>query len=116
MCRTDMVINWTIQRAFPWSWITIFVDQVHVPCTVFLGDADALVPAERVESYFRSKGIKICDADALDDEFFETSGDFNAVVFRGQYHGAFTEDPSLLPPIAEACNRLCEKVESKLFS
>lgn len=113
MIRTDMIINWTIQRAFPWAWISLFVDQVSCPCTVFLSDDDALVPAKKVESYFRSKGISICDADALDDKFFEESGDFNACVFRGKIHGAFTEDPSLLPPIAVACNRLCEKVEGR---
>jgi len=113
MCRTDMIINWTIQRAFPWAWISLFVDQVHVPCTVFLSDTDALVPVERVMSYFRSQDILICDANALDEEFFQSSGDFNACVFRGGIHGAFTEDFTLLPPIAEAMNRLCTKVESK---
>lgn len=116
MCRTDMVINWTIQRAFPWAWITLFVDQVQVPCTVFLSDADALVPAQQVEIYFRSKGVSVCDAETADDDFFENSGDFNACVFRGKYHGAFTEDASLLPPIALACDHLCQKVESKLLS
>jgi len=108
-----MIINWTIQRAFPWAWISLFVDQVHVPCTVFLSDTDALVPVERVMSYFRSQDILICDANALDEEFFQSSGDFNACVFRGGIHGAFTEDFTLLPPIAEAMNRLCTKVESK---
>jgi hypothetical protein len=67
-------------------------------------------------SYFRSQDISICDADALDDHFFEASGDFKACVFRGGIHGAFTEDFSLLPPIAEAVNRLCTKVEAKFFS
>lgn len=116
MVRTDMIINWTIQRAFPWAWISLYVDQVHVPCTVFLSDTDALVPVAKVMDYFRSQDIPICDADAFDDIFFESGGDFHACVFRNEIHGAFTEDFSLLPPIAEALNRLCEKVEAKTFS
>jgi pimeloyl-ACP methyl ester carboxylesterase len=113
MVRTDMIVNWTIQRAFPWAWITLFVEQIHVPCTVFLSDKDALVPAEKVENYFRSKGISISNAESVNQEFFDESGDFNACVFRGQYHGGFTEQPSLIPPIAVACNSLCRKVETK---
>jgi hypothetical protein len=89
----------------------LYVDQIQVPCTVFLGDKDALVPAERMEKYFRSKDIPICDAGAADKEFFDTSGDFNACVFRGSVHGDFTDHPNLLPPIAEACDILCCKVE-----
>ncbi len=114
MIRTDMTINWTIQRAFPWAWIALFVDQLHVPCTVFLSDKDALVPVEKVLTYFRSKDISICDSEALDDKFFEESGDFNVCVFRGKVHGAFTEDSSLLPPIAETCNRLCNRVDGNV--
>jgi hypothetical protein len=113
MVRTDMIINWTIQRAFPWAWITLFVEQIHVPCTVFLSDKDALVPAEKVERYFRSKGIPICDSESVDQQFFEESGDINACVFRGHMHGGFTDHPVLIPPIAVACNSLCRKVEAK---
>jgi hypothetical protein len=113
MIRTDMIINWTIQRAFPWAWITLFVEQVHVPCTVFLSDKDALVPVEKVEGYFKTKGIPIRDAESVDEQFFDESGDFNACVFRGHLHGGFTEEPHLLPPIAVACNSLFKKVEDR---
>lgn len=113
MVRTDMAINWTIQRAFPWSWITLFVEQIKTPCTVFLSENDALVPAEKVEKYLRSKSIPIRVADAVDDEFFD-GDEMNACIFPGQYHGAFTEQPNLLPPIAAACNSLCRKVQKKM--
>ncbi|CAJ1934807.1 unnamed protein product [Cylindrotheca closterium] len=111
MVRTDMMVNWTIQRAFPWIWITLFIEQIQVPCTVFLSDKDALVPAERMENYFKSKGVPICDAGSVDRGFFDTSGDFNACIFRGSVHGDFTDHPHLLPPIAEACDSLCCRVE-----
>lgn len=116
MIRTDMIVNWTIQRAFPWAWITLFVEQVRVPCTVFLSDKDALVPARRIEKYFEAKGIPTCDAETTDEKYFQESGEFNACVFRGHIHGAFTEDSSLLPPISLACKSLCEKVEAKDLS
>jgi pimeloyl-ACP methyl ester carboxylesterase len=113
MVRTDMIVNWTIQRAFPWAWIAIFLDQIHVPCTIFLSDKDALVPAEKVEAYFRSNNVPISDASEVGKPFFDTSGDVNAVVFRGGYHGSFTEEPELVPPIALACMSLCDKVEAR---
>lgn len=108
------MINWTIQRAFPWSWIILFVDQVHVPCTVFLGDKDFLVPAKNVEEYFKQKDIPICDANSVNQEFFDTqsTGNINACVFRGHIHGEFTEQPALIPPIVMACNALCAKADA----
>jgi hypothetical protein len=108
-----MIVNWTIQRAFPWAWITLFVDQVNVPCTVFLSDKDGLVPAENVEAYFRAKGVPVCDAASVDHAFFEQKEDFNACVFRGHIHGDFTEHPRLIPPIIMACNVLCSKAEKR---
>ena len=59
--RTDLIVNWTIQRSFPWAWIILFTEQINVPCSVFLSDKDALVPAEAVESYLRSKRSLIED-------------------------------------------------------
>jgi len=113
MIRTDMMVSWTIQRAFPWTWIAIFLDQIHVPCTIFLSDKDALVPAVKVEAYLRSNNVPISDATDVGKSFFDTSGDVNAVVFRDGYHGVFTEDPELVPPIALACSSLCQKVEKR---
>merc|ERR1712238_286684 len=111
--RTDMMVNWTIQRAFPWTWIVLFLEQIQVPCTVFLGDKDALVPTEKVETYLRSNGVPISDAATVDISFFEEKGELKACVWRGGIHGAFTEEPELVPDIAMACNALCQKVEER---
>lgn len=59
--RTDLIVHWTIQRSFPWAWIILFAEQIHVPCSVFLSDQDALVPAQKVEEYLRSKGLPVVD-------------------------------------------------------
>lgn len=67
--RTDMMVNWTIQRAFPWAWISLYLDQIHVPCTVFVGDKDALVPSEKVEEYFRANKVPIADATTVPRSF-----------------------------------------------
>jgi len=108
-----MMVNWTIQRAFPWTWIVLFLDQIDVPCTIFLGEKDALVPAEKVEAYLRSNGVPISDAATVDNSFFEKKGDINSCVWRGACHGAFTEQPEMIPNIAIACNALCDKVEEQ---
>jgi len=111
--RTDMMVSWTIQRAFPWTWIALFLDQIHVPCTVFLSEEDALVPAEKVEKYFRSQNVPVSDASTVNESFFEAEGDVKACVWRGGYHGIFTEVPELVPDIAMACKSLCKKVEER---
>ena len=71
----------------------------------------ALVPADKVESYFLSKDIPISNAESVNEEFFDSNSGVNACVFRGMYHGGFTEQPDLIPPIVTACRSLCRKVE-----
>ena len=116
MVRTDIIVNWTIQRAFPWAWIALFVEQINVPCTVFLSDKDALVPAEKVEQYLRSKNFPVCDASSATKDFFVENGDLHLCVFRGDIHGGWTEHPDdTVPTIAEACHALCLKADAKEF-
>ena len=107
------MVNWTIQRAFPWMWIVLFLDQITVPCTIFLADKDALVPAEKVMAYLRSSGVPLSDAATADRSYFEAKGDIKSCVWKGAVHGSFTEEPDMIPDIAIACNALCEKVESR---
>lgn len=67
MVRTDVIINWTIQRSFPWAWVTLFTEQIEVPCYVFLSEKDALVPTAKVVEYFKSKNIPISVIDECVD-------------------------------------------------
>ena len=110
MVRTDVIVNWTIQRSFPWSWIVFFYEQIHVPCSVFLSDLDMLVPAEKVETYLRHKGAPIKDFDSVDRNHFAKK-DLNVTVFRGDGHGGWTERPEPNPVIAECLEVLCTKAE-----
>ena len=71
------------------------------------------MPAVKVEAYLRKNNVPISDVTDAGKSFFDTSGDVNAVVFRDGYHGSFTEDPELVPPIALACASLCQKVENR---
>lgn len=88
-----------------------------MPCIVFLSEKDALVPAEKVEKYFRSKGIPVSNFDerfGLDS--VDRVSELSACVFRGDYHGTWTEKPGRsVPTIGEACNFLCRKVEARVF-
>jgi pimeloyl-ACP methyl ester carboxylesterase len=111
--RTDMMVNWTIQRAFPWAWISLFLDQVHVPCTIFLGDKDALVPSDKLEEYLQANNIPIADAATVTKSFFDDKGDIKACVWRGGYHGIFTDTPHLVHDIAVACASLGNRVEER---
>ena len=88
--RTDVMVNWTIQRAFPWAWIALFVEQISVPCSIFLSEIDALVPVAKTREYLRSRGVPVayhdqaaCDKDAR----------LSCTIFRNQGHGDWTDYP-----------------------
>lgn len=70
MIRTDVIINWTVQRSFPWAWISLFTEEIEVPCVVFLSEKDALVPAMKVEEYIKSKDFPVKDFESCTEEYF----------------------------------------------
>lgn len=111
--RTDVTVNWTIQRSFPWARIILFTEDIHVPCAVFLSEHDQLVPAGKIESYLKSKGAPVKDFANLDMSFF-SEGDINVAVFRGDGHGDWTEKPLTAFKIAECAEVLCSRVEARL--
>ena len=111
-----MIVNWTIQRSFPWSYIVLFLEQIHVPCSVFLSELDALVPAKKVEEYLRSKEAPMVDFKPGMDKahFFKGgNGNVNACIFRGHGHGDWTTYPThTVPAIADCLQVLCDRAES----
>jgi hypothetical protein len=116
--RTDVIVNWTIQRSFPWSWIILFTEQIKVPCSVFLSEKDALVPAGKVEDYLKSQNIPVRDVHGVADppkSYFEDDSELiNCSVFRGHGHGRWTEVPNdTVPLIAMASEVLCERAEKR---
>lgn len=113
MVRSDVTVNWTIQRSFPWARIVLFTEDIQVPCAVFLSDRDQLVPAAKIEKYLQSKGAPVKDYSDVDRTFF-ADGDINVTVFRGDGHGDWVDDPSTAPAIAECAEVLCEKAETQL--
>jgi len=113
MVRTDVMINWTIQRSFPWTRVALFTEQIpDIPCSVFLSDLDALVPAAKAEKYFRSKGAPIADFSDVRKEHF-AKGPINVTVFRGDRHGDWTERNCTSVKIAEAVEVLFSKVRTE---
>lgn len=116
--RTDVIVNWTIQRSFPWSWIILFTEQIRVPCSVFLSDKDALVPAGKIEDYLKSQNIPVRDIHGITQppkSYFEDDSELiNCSVFRGHGHGRWTEVPNdTVPLIAMASEVLCERAEKR---
>uniref|UniRef100_A0A6T8I3H4 Uncharacterized protein n=1 Tax=Proboscia inermis TaxID=420281 RepID=A0A6T8I3H4_9STRA len=61
MVRTDMMVNWIIQRGFPWARISLFLEEIPCKCAVFLSKEDALVPANKGEDYFQQNGLSVQD-------------------------------------------------------
>jgi pimeloyl-ACP methyl ester carboxylesterase len=56
--RTDAIVNYTIQRSFPWAWIELFLEHVgDRPCQIYLSEMDALVPVARVQEYFEQNQV-----------------------------------------------------------
>ena len=115
MVRTDVIINWTIQRSFPWARISLFIpEQIpDIPCAILLSEHDALVPAARVEKYLRSIGAVVKDIDASDSEHFLNS--LNVTMVRGKGHGDWCESPPLVKKIAESAEIIFSNARKETF-
>ncbi|KAL7580193.1 hypothetical protein ACA910_012943 [Epithemia clementina (nom. ined.)] len=112
--RTDLIVNWTIQRAFPWSWIILFTEEITVPCSVFLSEKDALVPSAIVEAYFRKKGVQVTSFANVTLEHFHSKSLINCCVFEGHGHGRWTEiADQTVPVVLTAVEALCERAEAQ---
>jgi pimeloyl-ACP methyl ester carboxylesterase len=98
--RTDVIVNWTIQRSFPWAWIALFIEQITVPCAIFLSDDDALVPALKIEAYLKRKGLPVQDDKNSSLDFYAQHR-MSTTIFRGGGHGCFTETPDHTVPLIE---------------
>jgi len=117
MVRTDVIVNWTIQRGFPWARISLFTEQIPcVPTAIFLSENDALVPSRKVQKYLESKGAVVLDASVAGKEHFSTFSDvsghpINVSVFRGQGHGDWPLELSTNRLVAQAAGYLLEQIE-----
>lgn len=109
--RTDVIVNWTIQRSFPWAWIVLFTEQIKVPTTVFLSEKDALVPCNKVVSYLRGRQVPFRDFDKhMSMDHFESDAVVNGCIFRGDGHGGWTEKPTAyIPVLVAAAEILCQR-------
>lgn len=112
MIKTDVIINWTIQRSFPWSRIILFVDQIpeDIPCSVYLSEFDTLIPVSTVMKYLKSKGAHICDFKDATAEHF-SKGPLNVTMLRGQAHGDWTLHDDVMAEIANTARVLTEQAE-----
>lgn len=114
MVRTDVTVNWTIQRSFPWTSIVLFTEDIAVPCSVFLSENDALVPSPKVEQYLKSKGALVKDFVEVDKTHFESSAIANVTIFRGHGHGDWTDEHEVYSPsIASAVEVLCTRASNQ---
>lgn len=121
MIRTDVNVNWTIQRGFPWARISLFTEQIPcVPCSVFLSELDTLVPSAKVEKYLRRKGAVVLDSCKVSgrDHFksFSTpSHPINVTIFRDQGHGDWPLELSTNRQVAQAASALVSQIRPVAF-
>ena len=114
MVKTDVIINWTIQRSFPWARIILFFEDIpKIPCSIYLSELDVLIPVKTVENYLKSKGAPVCDEKDATPEHFK-KGPINVTVFRGEAHGDWTDRPLTAPRIANTARILTEQYEAKV--
>jgi hypothetical protein len=74
-----------------------FVEQIDVSVSIFLSEKDALVPADRVEAYLRTKDVAVENFDDVTEDHFRHQ--INCTVFRGDGHGDWAERPSMTVPM-----------------
>ena len=111
MVRTDVIINWTIQRSFPWSRIILFEEQLPlIPCSIYLSENDALIPFKAIENYFRSKGARIHD---FNDEVTFANDRINVNVFRRMGHGDWCDVPSTAVTVAGTARLMTDTYEAQ---
>mmetsp|Transcript_22123 Transcript_22123/g.27137 ORF Transcript_22123/g.27137 Transcript_22123/m.27137 type:complete len:830 (-) Transcript_22123:192-2681(-) len=111
MIRTDVIINWTIQRSFPWSRIILFVEDIPegIPCSIGISELDALIPVDTVTKYFESKNAYFCDEKDLNPDSFKRK-QINITVFRGDGHGDWSARSSSCKIIGHMARVLTEQV------
>jgi len=126
MVKTDLMINWTIQRSFPWARIVLFIEDIpeDIPCGVYLSEKDFLVPADIVEGYFRRNGVTIVDYREEGDDCIDNYDDDNddgeeekmlkVVVFRGDAHGDWSDRRLASVHIANTARMLTEQYERSI--
>jgi hypothetical protein len=113
MIKTDVVINWTIQRSFSWTRIILFVEDIpDIPYSIFLSQEDALIPVDIVDTYLRQSGAHVCDEKDADANHFR-KGPINVTVFRGEAHGDWTDRPSTSKIIVDSARILTEQHEKR---
>jgi len=117
MVRTDVIVNWTMQRCMPWQQVILFTEQIpeNVSCAVFLCELDKLVATDKVTNYLRSKGAaSIKDFTNIADRHFE-QGPINVTIIRGKGHGDWAGDGLVQQVMAEAANIITAKGEKDNF-
>ncbi|CAB9502235.1 unknown protein [Seminavis robusta] len=108
LVKTDMMVNWSIQRNFSWVEANLFVEDIPESISVafFLSGDDTVAPSKVQEAYLR--GQRDCEVYDLDEtanaNVFKRR--FTVVSFRGYDHGLWLLNPlKTIPPVVEAMER-----------
>lgn len=113
MIKTDVMVNWSVQRNFSWVRGNLFVEDIgDKPYTVFLSGKDNVAPSTVQEAYLRSHGCQVKDADQVSPQDYKRGN--SVVVFPGCDHGLWLLNPlESLPKLVEAMEIQTRKVEKE---
>lgn len=113
MIKTDMMVNWSVQRNFSWVRGNLFVEDIgDKPYTVFLSGKDSVAPSGVQEAYLRSHGCQVKDAYQVRPNDYKKGN--SVVVFPGCDHGLWLLNPLVsLPKLVEAMEVQTRKVEKQ---
>jgi len=76
LIRTDLMVHFTLQRAFPWSRISLFVEELEgLNTAVFLSEEDCLVPSDKISTYINRKGGVVGSSDDWENFFRGVGGE-----------------------------------------
>jgi len=107
--RTDVIINWTIQRSFPWVRISLFVEEIPVDkVSVFLSEFDLLVPVERVQKYLLENGAVLSESYDLIQKKLDDDA-ISLCVFEKIGHGDWVESESMVDVIVKRVENMLSK-------
>jgi len=111
--RTDVNVNWAIQRAFPWTRVALFVEQLppNIKVAVFLSERDTLVPTSHIRNYLTRKGALHREYPEGCHSQYYASGDITITTFNNVGHGDWAENSDMVLAVSHAVDTLCIQVD-----
>jgi pimeloyl-ACP methyl ester carboxylesterase len=137
LVKTDMMVNWSIQRNFSWVQGNLFVEDIpdDIPVAVFISGNDRVAPCHIQKDYLQTH--RDCKVQSLEHYYYTTkttadaifnvhdktrtnanpweTQDLSVMIFDGYDHGLWLLHPSqTMPPIVHAMEALTRQASQQV--